>query len=286
MEIIHSVFDWIGIPILVVVFWLIFFIESKLELRNRVQNKWQRSFINNVVAIPSFILLRFMFLPAMVWIALQNSKLEIGINYWYNLPPLLEGLIAFLILDYANYLWHILNHKIPLLWRFHLVHHTDPDLDLTTAVRFHFGEMIGSLIFRGAFVFITGGSPLLIIIYEILFEAEILFHHSNIRLPIKAERLLNLLIVTPRMHGIHHSFYKNETDSNYSSILSIWDRLHKTAKFNVSQDDIIIGVPSYNVHRELSVGFLLQLPFKQIRKWSQEYLFRPGETGEKDVLRE
>lgn len=286
MDIIHSVFDWIGIPILVVVFWLIFFIESKLELRKRVQNKWQRSFINNVIAIPSFILLRFMFLPAMIWIALQNSKLEIGINYWYNLPPLLEGLIAFLILDYANYLWHILNHKIPFLWRFHLVHHTDPDLDLTTAIRFHFGEIVGSLIFRGAFVFITGGSPLLIIIYEILFEAEILFHHSNIRLPIKVERLLNLLIVTPRMHGIHHSVYKTETDSNYSSILSVWDRIHNTAKLNVSQDDITIGVPSYNMHHELTVGFLLQLPFNQIRKWSGEYLSRPAEKGEKDVLKE
>jgi sterol desaturase/sphingolipid hydroxylase (fatty acid hydroxylase superfamily) len=89
-----------------------------------------------------------MFLPAMIWLTIQNEKLHFGLNYLYEIPEWGKVLISFLIFDYANYIWHLLNHRIPLLWRFHLVHHTHPELDVTTAIRFHYGEMIGSLLFR------------------------------------------------------------------------------------------------------------------------------------------
>jgi sterol desaturase/sphingolipid hydroxylase (fatty acid hydroxylase superfamily) len=216
MEVLHNVFDWIGIPILVGVFLCLFFIEERFQLRKRVQSKWKRTVINNLVSIPSFILLRFMFLPVMIWLTIQNEQLQVGLNYLYSLPAWIEAAIAFLIFDYTNYIWHTLNHKLPLLWRFHVVHHSDPDLDLHTAIRFHFGELIGSVFFRGAFVFLSGASPILVIVYEIVFEAATLFHHSNTRLPCRLENGLNKVIVTPRMHGIHHSNYQNEADSNYS----------------------------------------------------------------------
>ena len=175
-------------------------------------------------------------------------------------------MIAFLLLDYTNYLWHILNHKIPLLWRFHLVHHTDHDLDITTAFRFHFGELIGSVFFRGAAVFLIGVSPAIVLVYEIIFEAATQFHHSNMRLPFRFEKILNKLIVTPRMHGIHHSVVQNERDSNYSVIFSFWDRIHKTFTLTKQQQELVIGVPSYNEQKELTIGFLLKLPFTKIRK--------------------
>lgn len=218
----------------------------------------------------------------MIWLTIQNETIHFGLNYLYELPAWLEGIIAFVIFDYVNYFWHILMHRIPLLWRFHLVHHTDLDLDLTTAIRFHFGEMLGSIFFRGAFVFLSGASPLLVIIYEIIFEAEVLFHHSNTRLPLRIEKLLNLFIVTPRMHGIHHSIIKTETDSNFSSIFSFWDRIHKTARLNIHQDDIIIGVPAYHDKRELTIPYLLKLPFTKIRKWKLDNYERimPGDTDE------
>lgn len=269
MNIIHRIFDWKGIPILIIIFLILFITESKFELRRRVQNKWQRGLINNIVSIPSFILLRFMFLPAMVLLSMQNEKIHFGLNYIYELPAWVEAIIAIIIFDYANYLWHFLNHHIPVLWRFHLVHHTDIDLDITTAIRFHFGEMIGSLFFRGIFVFLSGTSPFVVILYEIIFEAEVLFHHSNLKIPLRLEKFLNLLIVTPRMHGIHHSIIKNETDSNYSSVLSIWDRLHKTARLRFTGNEVVIGVPSYSNKEELSVAYLLKLPFTKIRKWSK-----------------
>lgn len=282
MEILHEIFDWVGIPILVGTFFCLFFIEEKFKLRKRVQSKWTRSLINNIVSIPSFILLRFMFLPVMIWLTVQNEKLGFGLNYLYYLPNWVEAIIAFLIFDYTNYLWHTLNHKLPLLWRFHLVHHSDLDLDLSTAVRFHFGELVGSVFFRGAFVFLSGASPLVVIIYEIVFEAATLFHHSNTKLPVMFEKILNKVIVTPRMHGIHHSMIRNETDSNYSVIFSVWDRLHQTLKLNVRQEELTIGVPSYNDAKELSVSYLLKLPFTKIRAWKDTHVRRSTETKNKD----
>jgi len=108
----------------------------------------------------------------------------------------------------------------------------------------------------------------MVILYEIIFEAEVLFHHSNLKIPLRLEKILNLLIVTPRMHGIHHSLVKGKTDSNYSSILSIWDRLHKTARLQFTNRDPVIGVPSYSDQKELSAAYLLKLPFTKIRDWA------------------
>jgi sterol desaturase/sphingolipid hydroxylase (fatty acid hydroxylase superfamily) len=209
-------------------------------------------------------------IPALIWLAVKNETWHFGLSFLYDLPNWFENIIAFILLDYIIYWWHIILHRMPLMWRFHIVHHTDIDMDVTTAFRFHFGELIGSVIFRGAMVLVIGASPLIILIYEIIFEAETQFHHSNTKLPFRFEKLLNKLIVTPRMHGIHHSIIKKETDSNYATIFSFWDRLHKTIRLNVHQDDIIIGVPAYHDERELTVGHLLKLPFTKIKQWKDD----------------
>jgi sterol desaturase/sphingolipid hydroxylase (fatty acid hydroxylase superfamily) len=266
---IKSIFDKIGVPILLLLFVALFVLESKYQLRKRVQARFKRIVINFIVSIPAFTLLRFLFLPIMVWLAYKNGSLHFGLNYLYQLPAWLEGFIAFLILDYGNYVWHILNHKLPFLWRFHLVHHTDHDLDITTAFRFHFGELIGSVFFRGAITFLSGASPVTVLIYEIFFEAATQFHHSNWKLPFAFEKKLNKLIVTPRMHGIHHSVIRAETDSNFSVIFSFWDRIHKTINLNKPQQQVVIGVPSYDDQKELTIGFLLKLPFTAIRPWKR-----------------
>jgi len=266
---IHTIFDKIGVPILLFLFVALFVLESKYQLRKRVQARFKRIVINFIVSIPAFTLLRFLFLPVMVWLAHKNGSLHFGLNYLYELPAWLEGFIAFLILDYGNYVWHILNHKLPFLWRFHLVHHTDHDLDITTAFRFHFGELIGSVFFRGAITFLSGASPVTVLIYEIFFEAATQFHHSNWKLPFAFEKMLNKLIVTPRMHGIHHSVIRAETDSNFSVIFSFWDRIHKTINLNKPQQQVVIGVPSYDDLKELTIGFLLKLPFTTIRPWKR-----------------
>ena len=269
MENIKAIFDNTGTPILMVVFAILFIVEGSKQLRKRVQLRWHRIFINFIVSLPAFTLLRLLLIPAMVWLAAQNEGWRFGLNYLYNLPAWLEATIAFILLDYTNYLWHILNHKVPLLWRFHLVHHTDADLDVTTAIRFHFGEIVGSVFFRGAAVVLVGASPVLVLIYEIVFEACTQFHHSNTKLPLKVERVLNRLMVTPRMHGIHHSVVRSETDSNYSVIFSWWDRMHRTINLHIPQQQVVVGVPMYSNHQELTVGFLLKLPFTKIREWKK-----------------
>lgn len=263
-----SIFDSYGTTILVSLFLILFFVETKFQLRKRVQSRWKRIFINVIVSIPSFAMLRLLFIPAVVWLSFENKQWQFGLSYWLHLPVWIEFTIAFLLLDYSNYIWHILLHKLPLLWRFHLVHHTDLDLDVTTAFRFHFGEMIGSVLFRGAAVILTGASPMLVLIYEIVFEAATQFHHSNSRLPLRFEKLLQFFIVTPRMHGIHHSIVKTETDSNYSVIFSFWDRLHNTIQTINHPRRIIIGVPSYSDERDLTIGKLWMMPFRTIRKWT------------------
>ncbi|WP_207493355.1 sterol desaturase family protein [Aridibaculum aurantiacum] len=270
MGIIRRIFDYKGTPILVTGFALLFWADCSYQMRKRKQPRLVRAVNNAIVAIPAFTLLRFMFLPAMVYLAKQNEKKNWGIIHWFNAPPLVKQAIAFLIMDYTNYLWHVLNHKIPLLWRFHLVHHSDPDLDLSTAIRFHFGEMIGSLFYRGAFVLLSGASPSNVLYYEIVFEGATQFHHTNMKLPYRLEKIMSNVIVTPRMHGIHHSQVRHETDSNYSVIFSWWDRLHKTIRLNVLQDKIVTGVPAYSHIEELTVGFLWKLPFMKIREWKQD----------------
>ena len=267
-EIIRNTLDLEGTPILIGIFIILFLAESFFQLRKRVQKRWRRIFINTVVSLPSFAALRLLFIPAMVWVAYQNESIGFGLNYLYQLPQWLEFAIAFILLDYTLYVWHVLLHKLPVLWRFHIVHHTDLDLDVTTAIRFHFGELFASLIYRGAAVFLIGASPLMVLIYEIAFEAATQFHHSNCKFPFALEKIVNKLLVTPRMHGIHHSVIKGEMDKNYSTIFSVWDRLHYTLKLNLRQSDITIGVDSYQKASELTPGFLLKLPFSKIRSQS------------------
>ncbi len=268
MKIIRRIFDFRGAPVLTAVFVVLFIAEGKRQLRTRKQPRLKRAMINSIVSVPAFSLLRFILLPVMVRAAIKNRQLKFGLNYRYNAHPVIKGLVAFIILDYTNYLWHILNHKVPFLWRFHLVHHCDPDLDVTTAFRFHFGELIGSVFYRSAFVFLSGATPLNVLIYEIFFEAATQFHHSNWKLPYRIEKALNKVLVTPRMHGIHHSIVRQEADSNYAVIFSFWDRLHDTVRLNISQSLIVTGVPSYNNSNELTTGYLWRLPFTIIRPWS------------------
>jgi sterol desaturase/sphingolipid hydroxylase (fatty acid hydroxylase superfamily) len=151
-------------------------------------------------------------------------------------------------------------------WRFHNVHHVDPDLDVSTSFRFHFGEVLCSLGFKALQVYLIGISLLTYLVYELIFQCAIMFHHSNVRLPISFERWLNKIIVTPRMHSIHHSIVKDETNSNYSVIFRWWDLMHGTLRLNVKQCDVVIGVPAYLDEEDNKFLNLLILPFRKQRE--------------------
>ena len=165
-----------------------------------------------------------------------------------------------LLLDYTLWLWHWLNHRVPMLWRFHRVHHVDLDLDSATGARFHFGEMSLSVFFRLLQVSVIRPDPLALSIWQTMLLSSIFFHHSNTRLPGDVDRVLARLIVTPRMHGIHHSNRANDTNSNFASLFTLWDAIHGMLRLDVPQDSITIGVPAYQDPSDVTIDRLLVMP--------------------------
>jgi len=253
--------------VFIVIFLSLLTVEHFFPLRNKTYSLIVRLLINASLSVISFSVVFILVSPAAKNAINWSSENSFGILNLITLPTVIEGIIAFLLMDLAFYYWHLANHKVPVLWRFHNVHHIDPDLDVSTSFRFHFGEIALSAIFRIIQILIIGITPAVFFIYEICFTANTIFQHSNIKLPISFERILNKIIVTPRMHAIHHSQFRTETDSNYSTVFSWWDRLHKSICLNIPHKDIVIGVPGYINSGDNSIGNLLLLPFKKQRDY-------------------
>lgn len=192
--------------------------------------------------------------------AVQNN---IGLFNLTALPLWLEITLAFILLDFTIYLQHVATHKIPLLWRLHKVHHTDRDLDATSAVRFHPIEIMLSMLYKCALVLLIGPAVLAVLIFEIVLNASAIFNHANLKLPLWLDRALRLLIVTPDMHRVHHSVISSETDSNYGFNLSIWDRLFRTytAQPKSGHDNMTIGLSEYQSTKPANLLWSLVLPF-------------------------
>jgi len=175
--------------------------------------------------------------------------------------PVLRVVVAVLLLDYGLYLWHVLTHRVPVLWRFHMVHHVDLDLDASTALRFHAGEMLLSVPWRLAQACIAGAGPMAVSVWQTLLFVSILFHHSNVRLPIGVERRLRLVIATPRLHGIHHRPEASCLNSNWSSGLSVWDLVHGTHCWK-EDAQLATGVPGHLDPTDVTLRRMLALPFQ------------------------
>ena len=252
----------VALPIAVgAVIWL----EKRRPLRETVEPKIIRTGRNLAMAATASAAMILFEKPAINFFTKFVEKRRVGLLKIFKLPRPLEIALAVVLLDYTLYLWHVLTHKVPFLWRFHLVHHVDLDLDATTALRFHFGEIAISAAWRSMQILLIGASPEAVKIWQILLFPSVLFHHSNIKLPAGFEEKLALLLVTPRLHEIHHSAVQNETDSNWSSIFSIWDRLHQTLKTDAEQNPLTIGVPAFQNPADVKLTKILELPF-QARK--------------------
>jgi sterol desaturase/sphingolipid hydroxylase (fatty acid hydroxylase superfamily) len=259
--------DHIGLLVPAGIFLVLFLLQWRFPLRCQYFHLLRRLIRNFVFSIPGFAIVRFATLPIPLALAAWAQKLHVGLLSLMPMPPWIATIATFLLMDYAYWWWHWANHMIPLFWRFHNVHHTDLDMDVSTAARFHFGEMIFSIAFQSAAVILFGIAPVMLFVFFIAFEAATLFHHSNWRLPIWFERILNYIIVTPRMHGIHHSIVQRETNSNWGTIFCWWDKLHRTFRGDIAQNEITIGVAAYRDENELSLGKLLVLPFREQRPW-------------------
>ncbi len=238
--------------------------ERRKALRRVVDSKLKRDARNLVVAAGAGAVMQLLDAPVAFALAGRAKRTRTGLVQWLPAPGLVRSVAAILLLDYTLYLWHVLTHRVPLLWRFHQVHHVDREMDATTALRFHFGEIAISVSFRALQVWTIGPAPVTFALWQMFLFVCILFHHANVRLPIDWERRLARLLITPRLHGIHHSICDDEVNSNWSSGLTIWDWLHGTLRTDVPQDRIVIGVAGMLGDAEQSLEKALTLPFTEV----------------------
>jgi sterol desaturase/sphingolipid hydroxylase (fatty acid hydroxylase superfamily) len=250
----------LGGLVIAAAFALLWFAERKRPLRRRVEAESTHHARNAAVATLAAITVQIAEMP----VVSPVSTLAVR-RRWGLLGHMSHGWVrtalSLLLLDYSLYLWHVLTHRTPALWRFHAVHHVDLDLDASTAVRFHFGELTLSIPWRAAQVALIGVSPTDLRLWQQALLVSVLFHHSNLRLPLHIERVLSAFIMTPRLHGIHHSDEEAVRECNWSSGLTIWDYLHGTLRIDVPQDAITVGVAGYQRPEDVTLPRILEMPF-------------------------
>lgn len=186
----------------------------------------------------------------------------LGLFNQLHMPMAMELLVGIVVLDLAIYWQHRLFHMLPWLWRIHRVHHNDIGFDVTLGLRFHPAEILLSLLYKLALVAMLGLSPWIVLLYEILLAAFSLITHADLSLPPRLERVVRYVLVTPDWHRVHHSVYREETDSNYGNILSLWDRLFATHVPQPRDGHIHmkIGLPIFRDAREQTIPALLRQP--------------------------
>jgi sterol desaturase/sphingolipid hydroxylase (fatty acid hydroxylase superfamily) len=203
--------------------------------------------------------------------ARESELLGFGLLYRWPAEPVARGICSILLLDLWAYAWHRWNHRNAFLWRFHRTHHSDPQMDVTTASRFHLGEITFSSLLRVPVIFLAGAQLHEVALYEILMFSVVQFHHSNLGLSARVERVLRWFVVTPGMHKVHHSRVRSELDSNYSSLLSIWDRLFRSFQSRADLEQIRFGLDDFDDEGRQDLPGLFATPAFQLggreRNW-------------------
>ncbi len=202
----------------------LFLLEHYWPLFKGRKHHFKHAFPNLLIAVTNGIVIAVFFSGLTIAVIEWAKVHEFGLLRLVSLPTWMNFVLAFVLFDLWMYLWHVLLHKGPL-WRLHRMHHSDTEMDTTTALRFHPIEIVISTTARLAVLPLLGLDLIHLVVYEMCLQPVIFFHHSNWSLPEKIDSILRLFIVTPNMHRVHHSQILKETNSNYSSILSIWDRV-------------------------------------------------------------
>ncbi|MBR9828109.1 MAG: sterol desaturase family protein [Oceanospirillales bacterium] len=237
----------------------------------RPRRRWRcakrpRWVANLSLTLLSTVLARLTLGAFAVTAAVWAGEHGVGVFNWLDVPGWMASGLALVLLDGAIWLQHWLSHRVPLLWRLHRVHHTDPELDVTTALRFHPLEIGLSLLYKASFVVLLGVPVAAVVLFELLLNASALFTHANICIPRSLDRRLRWLFCTPDMHRIHHSVIPEETNSNYGFCLSIWDRLFATYRQQpqVGVESMQLGLREFTDPDQLGVLPLLVQPLKQV----------------------
>ena len=234
---------------------------------------WRRRWgINIGILLVNIVVQRFTIGAAAFVTAIYAQQHNWGLFGYLDWPWWLEAIIAFLLLDFAIYLQHVMSHALPAFWRLHQVHHADLDVDLTTGIRFHPIEIIISMIYKAGLVAALGVDPWVVIAFEATLNGSAVFTHGNIALPEKLDRALRYVVCTPDMHRVHHSTIIHETNSNYGFFLSIWDRLcgtmiHAPLK---GQLGVELGLAEWRKPEQLGFLRILLMPFRTRARQSND----------------
>ena len=242
---------------------IMFFWERFAPRRLLTTSKITRWVSNLGLVLIDAMIVRLVFPTALAGIALIAQQNGWGLFNQFELPSLLKIIFSILILDFVIYLQHVMFHVIPLLWRLHMVHHTDMDIDVTTGVRFHPIEIILSMGIKMITVILTGAPSLAVLIFEILLNGTSMFNHGNVRYSQQIDSLLRLLVVTPEMHRVHHSTIRWESNSNLGFNFPWWDRLFGTYRPQPAKGhvEMTIGLDQYKEPQKLTLPWLIILPF-------------------------
>ncbi|MEM8843554.1 MAG: sterol desaturase family protein [Pseudomonadota bacterium] len=255
--------------LLAFVYLILFTLEYLIPYFNIRQHHLQHSIRNLSLALINSLtavcLLVFILIHVFDWTTRNNF----GLLNILNLDQFASYIIAFILLDLWQYIWHRLNHKVVFLWRFHQVHHADKDMDASTGVRFHTVEIIFSSLTRILIIPILGLELNQLILYEVILLPIILFHHSNINLNENLDRILRIFIVTPHIHRLHHSDIKSETNSNYSSVFSIWDRIFSSYSMRSIESGFRLGLGKQFSSNEWNrLWGMIKMPFQKVPKYT------------------
>jgi len=237
--------------------------EAVWPRRGRTQPRLSRWSTNGAITVLNTLVLRVAVPVLAVGAAAWAQQSGIGLFNHVPLPGWAAFALSMVVLDAAIYAQHVVFHRVPLLWRMHRVHHTDRDIDVTTALRFHPAEIVVSMGIKIALVVALGAPPAAVIAFEIVLNGMAMFNHSNLRLPHRLDAALRRLVVTPDMHRVHHSVRRDETDSNFGFNLSVWDRVFGTYRAQPADGHtgMTIGLDGYQDDRPARLGFALWLPF-------------------------
>lgn len=196
----------------------------------------------------------------------------IGLLRAFDMPVWARLLVGLVLMDFWQYVCHVAFHEVPWLWRFHAVHHNADRMDATVAMRFHTLEVLGNGLATVPFAVLMGVPIEVVALYNLVLVPASLFHHSNVRIGRELDRWLRLVIVTPRMHWVHHSRWQPETNSNYASVLSVWDRAFGTMRTRLRAETIDVGLDGYTREQIDSLRGMMATPF---RETTSEYGQRP-----------
>lgn len=249
---------FLGVLLLII---LLEYIWPRRTLKIQKNTRWVRNLslvIINSIAVKALVPF------TLVSVAMYAEQHQIGLFNFFSMPFILSLIFSIILLDFLIYAQHVFFHSIPLLWRLHKVHHIDQEIDVTTGVRFHPIEIILSILIKSVAVLVFGIPFIAVLIFEILLNASAMFNHGNINLPVKLDKFIRKIIVTPDMHRVHHSVIVNETNRNFGFNLSWWDKIFGTYKAQPADGHLKmnIGLNEYRSLRKTSLLQLLLIPFR------------------------